>query len=56
MQANSVQCTVCKKWVYKWCSGMGGDLSWVADRCCRCDGIIQEADLADDLMKRGMDV
>ena len=41
VQANSVQCTLCKKLIHKWCSG---DLSWVADgfRCRRCDGSIQE--------------
>ena len=47
VQANSVQCTVCKKWIHKRCSGVRGDLSWVADsfRCRRCDGTIQEVDL-----------
>ena len=32
-----------------------GDLSWVADGflCMRCDGTIQEADLAEDLMVDG---
>ena len=35
VQANSVQCTVCKKWIHKRCSGVRGDLSRVADgfRC-----------------------
>ena len=49
VQANSVQCTVCKKWIHKRCSGVRGDL-WVADgfRCRRCDGTIQEVDLAED--------
>ena len=34
---------------------MCGDLSWVADgfRCRQCDGIIQEVDLAEDLMVDG---
>ena len=34
---------------------MCGDLSQVADgfRCRRCDGTIQEADLAEDLMVDG---
>ena len=34
---------------------MRGDLSWVADgfRCRRCDGTIQEVDLAEDLMVDG---
>ena len=47
VQANSVQYTVCKKWIHKWCSGVRGDLSRVADgfRCRRCDGTIQEVDL-----------
>ena len=29
-----------KKWIHKRCSGVHGDLSWVADgfRCRRCDG------------------
>ena len=30
VQANSVQCTVCKKLIHKQCSGVHGDLSWVA--------------------------
>ena len=52
VQTNSVQCTVCKKWIHKWCSGVRGDLSRVADcfRCRPCDGTIQEVDLAEDLM------
>ena len=35
VQANSVQCTVCKKWIHKRYSGVRGDLSRVADdfRC-----------------------
>ena len=56
VQANSVQCTVCKKWIHKRCSGVrGGDLSRLADgfRCRRCDGTIQEVDLAEDLMVDG---
>ena len=58
VQAKSVQCTVCKKWIHKRCSGVRGDLSWVADdfRCKRCDGTIQEADLDEDLMVRRMNV
>ena len=52
VHANSVQCTVCKKWIHKQCSG---DLLWVADgfRSKRCDGTIQEVDLAKDLMVDG---
>ena len=55
VQANSVQCTVCKKWIHKRCSGVRGDLSHVADgfMCRRCDGTIQEVDLADALMVDG---
>ena len=51
----SVQCTVCKKWIHKWCSGLRGDLSRVADgfRWRRCDRTIQEVDLAEDLMVDG---
>ena len=33
VQANSVQCTVCTKWIHKRCNGVHGDLSRVADRC-----------------------
>ena len=42
--ANSVQCTVCTKLIYKRCSGVRGDLSRVADgfRCRRCDGTIRK--------------
>ena len=55
VQANSIQCTECKKLIHKRCSGVRGDLSRVADgfRCKRCDGTIQEADLAEDLMVDG---
>ena len=55
MHANSVQCTVCKKWIHKRCSGVRGDLSHVADgyRCMRCDGTIQEDDPAEDQMVDG---
>ena len=55
VQANSVQCTVCKKWIHKRCSGVRGDLSRVADgfRCRRRDGTIQEVDLAEDLVNGG---
>ena len=52
VQTNSVQCTLCKQFIHKRCSGVRGDLSRVADgfRCRRCDGTIQGADLAEDLM------
>ena len=52
VQANSVQCTVCTNWIHKRCSGVRGNLSRVVDgfRCRQCDGTIQEADLAEDLM------
>ena len=55
VQANSVQCTVCKKWTYKRCSGVCGDLLQVAEgfRCRQCDRTIQEVDLAEDLMVDG---
>ena len=49
VQANSVQCTVCKKLIHKRCSGMRGD----GFRCRRCDRKIQEGDLAEDLMVDG---
>ena len=44
-----------KKMIHKRCSGVHGDLSLVADgfRCRRCDGTIQEVDLAEDLMVDG---
>ena len=55
VQGNYVQCTVCKKLIHKRCRGVCGDLSRVADcfRCRRCDGTIQEVDLAEDLMVHG---
>ena len=31
VHTNSVQCTVCKKWIHKQGSGVRGDLSRVAD-------------------------
>ena len=44
-----------KKLIHKRCSTVRGDLSRVADgfRCRRCDGTIQEVDLAEDLMVDG---
>ena len=53
----TVQCTVCKKLIHKWCSGVRGDLSQVADgfRCRRCDGTIQEVDLAEDVSAHHID-
>ena len=52
VQTNSVQCTVCKNWIHKQCSGVCGDLLWVADgfRCKHCDGTVQEADLDEKLI------
>ena len=44
VQANSVQCTVCKKLFHKRCSGVRGDLSRVDNgfRCRRCEGQIRK--------------
>ena len=44
-----------KKMIHKRCNGVCGHLSQVADgfRCRRCDGEIQEADLAEHLMVDG---
>ena len=55
LQANSVQCTLCIQGIHKRCSGIRCDLSLLADgfRCNRCDGTIQEADLAGDLVVDG---
>ena len=49
------QCTVCIQWIHKRCSGVRGDLSLLADRfrCKQCDGSIQKADLAGDLVVDG---
>ena len=51
VQANSVQCTICKKIIHKRCSGVHGDLSLVADdfRCRRCDGTILEVEEVEKL-------
>ena len=55
VQANSVQCTVCKNGFPSGLVVCRGHLSRVADgfMCRRCDGTIQEADLAEDLMVDG---
>ena len=55
LQTNSVKSTICMKWIPKQCSGLCGDLSLLADgfRCKRCDGTIQEADLARGLVVDG---
>ena len=46
VQANTVNCTLCKRWIYKRYSGERRNQSLVIDgfRCKRCDGTIQEAD------------
>ena len=55
VQTNSVKCTISIKWIHKRCSGIRGDLSLLVDgfRCKRCDGRIQEADLAWGLVVDG---
>ena len=55
VQANSVKCTVCKKWIHKRYSGVRGDLSRVEDglKCKQCDGTIQETDPSEDLVVEG---
>ena len=55
MQTNSVKSTICIKWIPKRCSGLCADLLLLADgfRCKRCDGTIQEADLAGGLVVDG---
>ena len=55
VQANSVQCTVCKNGFTNGAVVLCDDLSQVANgfRCRRCDGTIQEVDLAEDLMVDG---
>ena len=55
IQATSVQCTVCKNLIHKQYIGVHGDLWRVAKgfNCRRCDGTIQEADLAVDLIGVG---
>ena len=55
LQENSVQCTVCIKWIHKRCSGFRGALSLLAEgfRCKRCDRTIQESDLAGGLVVDG---
>ena len=56
VQAISVQWTVCKKWMHERSSRVRSDLSLVADgfKCKLCDGTIQEADLAEDLVVDGV--
>ena len=53
MQANTVTCTVCNMWIHKQYCGVRSNQSLVVDglRCKRCDGILEEADLAKDLVK-----
>ena len=52
---NSVQCTLCIKWIHKRFRFICGDLLLVADgfRCKRSDWTIQEADLVNDLVVDG---
>ena len=52
VHANSVQCTVCIKWIHYRCNG---DLALVAGGfwCKRCDVTIHEADLAKGLVVYG---
>ena len=55
VQATPIKCTVCKKRIHKQCCAVRGNWSLVIDgfRCKRCDGTIQEADLAEDLVVDG---
>ena len=55
IHANSVKCTVCKKWIPKRCSDVSGEFLLLVDgfRCKRCDSTIQEADLVEDLVVDG---
>ena len=48
-------CSVHSMQKKKWCIGVCGDLSRVGDgfRCRPCDGTIQEADLAEDIVVDG---
>ena len=50
--ANFVQCTICKTWIHKRCSGVRDHLSLVVDgfRYKRCNGTNYEAYLAEDLV------
>jgi hypothetical protein len=34
--ANSINCTICKQWVYMRCSGLTGSLNVVGFECSRC--------------------
>ena len=49
------KCTTCKHWIHKRCSEVRSDLPLVVDgfMCKRCDGTIQEVDLAEDLVGDG---
>ena len=55
VQASTVNCTVCKRWIHTRYSGVRGNLSLVVDDLrCKCyDSTIQEADLANALMMDG---
>ena len=46
--ANSIQCTGCRKWVHRRCSGVKGALSKAAPtfRCRRCEGEVPQANPA----------
>ena len=52
VQANSVNGSACQTWIHIQCSGVCGDFSLIVYgfRCKQCDGTIQEADLAEDLV------
>ena len=45
------KCTVCRKFIGKWCIVVYVVVD--GSRCKRCDGTIQEADLAKDLVMDG---
>ena len=55
MQANTVKCTVCKRWIHRRYSGARGNLSLVVDglRCKQCDSTIQEAERTKYLVMDG---
>lgn len=53
--ANSLQCTGCRKWVHRMCSGVRGSLQTASETfvCKRCKGDVPQVEVEDDVVVEG---
>jgi len=63
VKTNAIECTACKSWVHKRCSGVRGSLTRVKDyECGRCKGLhdneeeVKYVKLGNDMIEEGSEV